>query len=188
MSKERDLIVPGMPQPSGRWAELGSGTGIFTLTLRDVLGEQVEIFSVDRDAGALDRQRRAFAERYPDANVHFIQADFTHPLDLPPLDGILMANSLHFVKVGQQAAVLQQVCRHLKPDGGKLVIVEYNASRRNMWGPYPVSYDAFVRLAAAAGPRNLRPLGAVPSRLLSVIESALGVRLARTAGGFVPVL
>jgi ubiquinone/menaquinone biosynthesis C-methylase UbiE len=178
MSKERDLIVPGMPQPGGRWAELGSGTGIFTLTLRDVLGEQVEIFSVDRDAGALDRQRRAFAERYPDANIHFIQADFTHPLDLPPLDGILMANSLHFVKVGQQAAVLQQVCRHLKPDGGKLVIVEYNAERGNMWVPYPVSYDAFVRLATAAGLRNVRQLAAVPSRFLREMYSALGERRA----------
>lgn len=176
MSKERDLILPGIPRPGGCWAELGSGTGIFTLTLRGLLGSAVEIYSVDRDARALDKQQHAFAEQYPDTNIHYLHADFTQPLNLPPLDGILMANSLHFVPFARQEAVLHQIVRYLRPDGGRFLIVEYDADRGNLWVPYPVNYDAFVNLAGGVGLRDVRRLAAVPSRFLREMYSAQGER------------
>src|SRR5579859_5888163 len=80
VSKERDLILPGIPHPGGVWADIGSGSGIFTLVLRDLLGPDVQLYSVDRDAKALDKQRRAFAERYPDTTITYLHADFTRPL------------------------------------------------------------------------------------------------------------
>jgi predicted RNA methylase len=39
--------------PSSTWADLGSGTGSFTLALADLLGPQGVIDSIDKDAGAL---------------------------------------------------------------------------------------------------------------------------------------
>lgn len=175
MSKEHDLIIPGIPMRGGRWADLGSGTGIFTRTLRGILGAEAEIFSVDRDGGSLAEQRRAFAVEYPNANVRYLQADFTQPLDLPTLDGILMANSLHYVRYDRQQEVLRQIVTYLRP-GGSLIIVEYNARHGNPWVPYPVDYELFVSLAGKIGLQDIRRLAAVPSRFLNEMYAAQGVR------------
>lgn len=176
MTKEHDLIQPGISRPGGIWADIGSGTGIFTLELRQIIGPQAEMYSVERDGHALDKQRRAVAARYPDAPIHYLQADFTRPLALPPLDGIVMANALHFVPFERQQAVLAALCTHLKPDGGRFLIVEYDAQHGNPWVPYPVNYDAFENLAVGAGLRDVRRLAAVPSRFLREMYSAMGER------------
>ena len=173
MSKERDLILPGISEGGGRWADLGSGTGIFTRTLRDILGAEAEIFSVDRDSGSLVEQRRVFAAEYPDANIHYIQADFTLPLNLPSLDGILIANSLHYVRYDRQQDVLRQIITYLRP-GGSLIIVEYNAQHGNLWVPYPVHYELFVSLAGQIGLQNICRLATVPSRFLNEMYAARG--------------
>src|SRR5579863_6185040 len=92
------LLRDGIPASAGGvWADLGSGWGAFTLALADLLGSGGRIYSVDRDSGALREQEQAMRERFPDRSVTYLAADFTRPLDLPPLDGIVMANSLHFV-------------------------------------------------------------------------------------------
>lgn len=177
MSKERDLILPGITVRGGRWADLGSGTGIFTRTLRGIVGAEAEIFSVDRDAGSLAEQRRAFAAEYPDATIHYLHADFTRPLDLPTLDGILMANSLHYVGYDRQEDVLRQIVGYLRP-GGSLILVEYSArrGRGNPWVPYPVDYALFTSLASSVGLRDIRRLAAVPSRFLNEMYAACGAR------------
>ena len=91
------LIARGVP-PGGAWADLGAGEGAFTLALRDVAGPDVVIYAVDKDGGRLDRQRRAFDAMFPGSNVRMVTADFGEPLSLPPLDGVIMANSLHFFR------------------------------------------------------------------------------------------
>ena len=78
-------------------------------------------------------------------------ADFTKPIDLPPLDGIVMANSLHFVK--DKAPVLALVRDMLKPSG-RLLLVEYDADRGNPYVPHPLSFDD---VAHARGPSGFTP-------------------------------
>jgi len=85
------LLRPGISEPGGVWADLGSGSGAFTLALADLLGPQAYIYSVDRDRGALHEQQRAMQAAFPAARVEYIAADFTQPLNLPPLEGIVMA-------------------------------------------------------------------------------------------------
>lgn len=165
------LLQKGVPSPGGVWADLGSGGGAFTLALADLLGPTGSIYSVDKDRGALREQERAMRARFPDVSVEYIAADFTQKLDLPPLDGIVMANSLHFVR--QKEPVLQLVRGYLKP-GGRLLLVEYNADRGNMWVPYPLSYGTWEKLASSFSQTQL--LARVPSRYFGEIYSAMSIR------------
>jgi len=140
------------------WAELGAGDGAFTLALADLLGAGT-LHTIDRDAAALAVLPRT--------------ADFTQPLPLPPLDGLLMANALHFVR--EPAALLGRLMAHLKP-GGIFLLVEYNADRGNPWVPYPLSFETWTRLAQAVGLSRPVLLGRYPSRFLHEIYSAAAVR------------
>ncbi|MEA2622227.1 MAG: hypothetical protein QOH61_1137 [Chloroflexota bacterium] len=164
------LIRPGVEDRPGAWADLGSGTGAFTLALADVLGGRGSIVSVDRDRGALEEQRRHMAARFPEATVDYRVADFTKSLELPALDGVLMANSLHFSR--DKAAVLRGILACVRP-GGRFVLVEYDADHGNPWVPHPLSYATWERLAPTVGLTGTRLGGRVPSRFLGAIYSAV---------------
>jgi ubiquinone/menaquinone biosynthesis C-methylase UbiE len=166
------LIRDGVPA-AGRWADLGSGWGAFTLALAELLGPEGEIHSVDRDGGELGRQEREMVARFPAIKVSYHRGDFTRPLDLPPLDGIVMANSLHFVR--DKPSVLRLVGSYLKP-GGRLVLVEYDSDRGNWWVPHPLSFASWEATAQAAGFSPPRLLATVPSGVMGRIYSALSLR------------
>lgn len=156
--------------PAPVWADLGSGWGAFTLALADLLGPGATITSVDADRRALARQREEVAARFPDTDVRYRVADFTRPLDLPPLDGVVMANSLHFVR--NKGPTLRLVRDALRP-GGRLLLVEYDADRGNPWVPHPMTYGTWERVAAGAGFVGTRLLRRRPSRFMGAIYSAL---------------
>ena len=116
-----NLLRAGVPTSGGVWADFGSGAGAFTLALADLIGAEGTIYAIDRDANALNEQRHAMHNRFPAIQLHTITADFTRPLELPPLDGLVMANSLHFVR--EKDAVLTRLRSYLKP-GARLLMVE----------------------------------------------------------------
>ncbi|WIG61241.1 MAG: hypothetical protein OJF49_003989 [Ktedonobacterales bacterium] len=167
------LLRAGIPASGGVWADLGAGAGAFTLALADLLGPGATIYSVDKDARALREQEQAMRARFPATTMHYLAADFTHPLALPPLDGLVMANSLHFVR--QKAEVLARVRAYLLP-GGRLLLVEYNADRGNPWVPHPLSYPTWQHLSQENGFRDTQLLARVPSRFLGEIYSAVTFR------------
>jgi SAM-dependent methyltransferase len=108
--------------------------------------------------------------RYPATGIDVIRADFTRPLALSGLDGIVMANSLHFVR--DKRPVLAAVRSMLRP-GGSLIVVEYGADRGNPWVPHPFSYQRWESMAADAGFERTRRLGTLPSRYLGSMYSAI---------------
>ena len=153
------LIGPGAGGAAGAWADLGAGSGAFTLALAGLLGDSSRIYAVDRDAGSL----RALAADAAGLScpVETVHADFTGELRLPPLRGILLANSLHFQR--DAAAVLSHASRWLAP-GGRLIIVEYDIAAANPWVPYPLPWTRLPAAAARAGFTAGRLLGTRPSR------------------------
>ncbi len=165
-----NLLRGAVPASAGPWADLGSGDGAFTLALRDLLGPETEIFSVERDEARLDQQQRNFLVRFPQSNIHFIHADFTQPIDLPPLTGLLMANALHFYLDKER---LLRRLRDYVADKGRLVVVEYDVDKGNVWVPYPFSFETFRALATRAGYRAPQLLATVPSRFLRRMYSAV---------------
>jgi SAM-dependent methyltransferase len=164
------------------WADVGSGSGAFTLVLADLLGPGATIVSIDRDAGALRRQALDLHERFPGVRLDQRIADFRDDLELPVLDGLVMANALHFVARDEQVAVVRRLAAHLRP-GGRFVVVEYDAERGNPWVPTPFGPRTFQRMAAAAGLTGAREIGRVPSRWLGAIWSGVSERPSGRAAG-----
>lgn len=164
-----NLLRDGVDGPGGVWADLGAGSGAFTLALAELVGPGGEIHAVDRDASALRANESGMREKFPKTSVRYLVADFTLPLALPPLDGIVMANALHFQR--DQEAVVRSLRGYLRP-GGRLVIVEYNIERGNFAVPHPVPFSRWERLAGDAGFEHTQFLARRPSRFLREIYSA----------------
>ncbi len=164
-----NLLRGGIPGPGGVWADLGSGTGAFTLALAELIGPTGEIYSVDKDGSALREQARLFRVRYPGYPIHFQKADFTRPLELPPLDGLVMANALHFHR--DKAGVVRHLRQHLQP-GGRFVLVEYNVDSGNFAVPHPLTYPRWEALARECGFAHTQLLMTQPSRFLKEFYSA----------------
>jgi SAM-dependent methyltransferase len=165
-----NLLRGGVPGPGGVWADLGSGAGAFTLALAELIGPTGTIYSVDRDRGALREQERAMRARFPNTPAHYRAADFTRPLELPPLDGLVMANALHFQR--DKGPLMQLLRSYLRP-GGRLLLVEYNVDHGNPRVPFPLSYNTWEALARACGFAHTEFLAARPSRFLNEIYSAV---------------
>lgn len=152
------FIQAGVTATGETWADLGAGRGVFTRALSELLGLRGEVIAVDRDARALHDVGTPPATG---TKISLYPADFRGPLELPELDGLLLANSLHFVR--RQERVLRQLLTYLRP-GGKILIVEYDVRQSSPWNPYPVPQARFGHLAATVGLQGITELNRRPSR------------------------
>lgn len=91
-----------------------------------------------------------------------MQLDFVaDALPLQDLNGILVANSLHYVR--DKPALISKLANCLKP-GGSFLIVEYDTDTPvRHWVPYPVSLRSLKQLFANAGYAAVQQLGERPS-------------------------
>jgi ubiquinone/menaquinone biosynthesis C-methylase UbiE len=155
----------------GIYADFGAGSGAFTLALRELVGLDSTIYAVDKDHGSLNQLNSAHRARFNSTrNLILLPNDFSRLFDLPPLDGIVMANSLHFFK--DKEKILRHVQTFLQPNGA-LIIVEYNVDSGNMWVPYPLTFETYRALALRVGYSEPRLLAKAPSRFLKEFYSAL---------------
>jgi ubiquinone/menaquinone biosynthesis C-methylase UbiE len=163
------LLSAAVPAAAGEtWADLGAGTGVFTRALASLTGPDGHVFAVDEDDRALGAIRASSLPR-----ITVLRADVTQPMALPPLDGVVMANVLHFVADAE--AVLPRIVRLLRP-GGRLVLIEYEGRRPGPWVPYPVSASRFRELAAISGLAEPRVAATRPSRFGGQIYAAVAIR------------
>ena len=138
------------------------------MALATLLGPPGRVYAVERDAAAVDAlakvaRRRGHDER---ALIDVVRVDFaTTPLMLADMDGILMANSLHYVPSDDQASLLARLADKLS-EGGVLLVVEYDNRPRSRWVPYPVAFDRLADVALHAG--------LAPPELIGRRESAFG--------------
>ncbi|WP_240643126.1 class I SAM-dependent methyltransferase [Sinomicrobium pectinilyticum] len=133
---------------SGDWADLGCGAGLFSKALSHYLPVDSTVFAVDKT--------RSFT---PDTEkIRFIKADFVNDtLPLEELDGILMANSLHYVK--NQPVFLKKLHAYLKPGAG-FIIIEYDKTIPvPMWVPYPVSFVRLGQIFHSLGYTSVEKIG-----------------------------
>ncbi|MCC6300671.1 MAG: class I SAM-dependent methyltransferase [Anaerolineales bacterium] len=170
-----NLLRPANLNQGGAWADFGTGSGVFTLALRELIGLDATIYAVDKDESSLRELENSHRARFHSTDrLILVPNDFSRPFDLPPLDGIVMANSLHFFK--DKEKILKHVRSFLKPNG-ILLLVEYNVNKGNLWVPHPLTFESFQSLAPKAGFGEPRLLAKVPSQFLREFYSAVTYRI-----------
>jgi SAM-dependent methyltransferase len=172
LSKAQILLKPAVEGLAGIWADLGCGDGIFTYLLAILLQPGSQIYAVDKNRRSLQAlECNLLGLKLPVA-IQPMLADFTRPLALPPLDGLVLANSLHFVK--QKQPVLARLVDLLGP-GGRLVLVEYNTGRGNYAVPHPLNETQFLALADAVGLQQAQIVSRAPSTFLGEMYTGLAL-------------
>lgn len=170
------LIADAVAGRDGVWADLGAGGGTFTRALASVVGGESRIHAIDRDPAAV-RALSTWAEAHA-PRVTALSADLSHALDLValigrPLDGILIANALHFIRDAD--AVLARFAESLRA-GGRVVLVEYDRREASRWVPYPVPISRLPSLAAAARLSPFTVTASRPSMYQGVLYAARAER------------
>jgi len=116
-----------------QWADLGAGSGTFTLALSELLGASGVVHA----------------------------KDISKPLGFAELDGMLLANSLHYIK--NQRKLLGELMLNIKT-GGRIAIIEYDIHRGNFAVPHPVSFEKLGILTEQIGLPQPTKLATYPSR------------------------
>lgn len=166
-----NLLKPASLPQGGVHADFGAGGGAFTLALRELVGLDATIYAVDKNCTLLKELEDAHRARFNTTrNLILLKDDFSLHLSLPPLDGIVMANSLHFFKDTEK--ILRHVRDFLKPNGA-LLLVEYNVDKGNLWVPYPLSFGTYRALAPRVGFSEPCLLAKIPSSFLKEFYSAV---------------
>ncbi|MGI9181240.1 MAG: class I SAM-dependent methyltransferase [Longimicrobiaceae bacterium] len=181
------LIRGAVVERAGSWADLGAGEGTFTRALAGLLGAEGRLYAIDRDPAAMralsrwaDRQNAADAsaeaEVIPVAGG-FLELDAIPALEGVTLDGVLLANALHFA--AEPARLLAGIARLVRP-GGRLVVVEYDRRPASRWVPYPVSQERLRELLPTAGFTAPAVVGTRPSLYSGMLYAAVALRSGET--------
>lgn len=132
LSSAIDLIGKGIEKNGIQsWADLGAGGGLFTHALSKLLPAGSSIIAIDKKPANIKVEKGI--------SLVVQTADFTTAVPAN-LDGVLMANALHYVR--DQKAFLEQLSTKTK----RVVIVEYDMDRSNQWVPYPISFNKLKSL------------------------------------------
>lgn len=147
-------ITSNQPQ---RWADLGCGAGTFTLALDSILPTGSHVTAVDKQPQNLP--------------VDFIKANFEKDdLPLSNFEGILMANSFHYIRDKQNLIKRLETYFSANPT---LLIVEYDTTRFSPWVPYPINYQKLVTLFTSLSYTSITKIAEAPSRFGGRMYSAL---------------
>ncbi len=158
------LIEWAQPQS---WCDLGCGSGTFTTALAKLLAPGSSIHAVDLDQKALD----SMPDSYDGVEIRKTLADIGSPsLRLSTVDGILMANTLHFIR--DQQVFMNKLLAVTE----KFLIVEYEGTSPNPWGPYPVGFERLRQLFIEVGAERVEKLATRPSLFGGTMYSAFAER------------
>jgi SAM-dependent methyltransferase len=156
-----------------RVADLGAGTGYFTVHLARAVGPSGAVYAVDIEPALIDHLR----ERAADAGMDQVRPVLAEPDDpgLPEkeLDWILVVNTWHHIN--DRLVYLDTLAKTLKP-GGRLVVIDFREGKLPV-GPPPghkLSREEVVGEFAEAGWGLEREGKMLPYQYLLVLAPTRG--------------
>lgn len=159
---ELGILSEDKPQ---HWADLGCGNGTFTYALAQLLSPGSSITAVDR----LPQKLNGTAGN--NVSIQFQLADISlESLTLPKLDGILMANSLHYIQEKER------LVKRLEPyfnTEKQFLIVEYESNTPNRWVPFPITFSKLSTLFDNLGYEVVTKVNERPSSFGGTMYAAL---------------
>lgn len=130
-----DKVIATLGVTAGmRVADLGAGSGLFTIPLARVAGAAGKVYGIDIDAGLLaivaDKAKAANL-----ANVQTVVAGATQPNLPEPVDLIFICDTMHHLP--NQAEYVKQLRALLRP-GGRVAIIDFAP------GKWPAGHESFT--------------------------------------------
>ena len=154
--QQPDQVVYSLDlRPEDEVAEVGAGSGYFTIRLAKALGPSGRVYAVDVDKKMLDHIERR-AEREKLENIQTILADGNDPrLGSESVDVIFICDTLHHIQNRKQYYPL--LLRALR-QGGRLVIVDFYKTKMPVGPPLDMRIEkkSCIKEAEAAGFRLSR--------------------------------
>jgi ubiquinone/menaquinone biosynthesis C-methylase UbiE len=147
-------------KPGDRAADIGCGTGVYTIALAGEVGSMGQVYAVDIHREALHTLAGTLDKRGI-LNVDMLWADAEKgiPIDAYSLDAVVLSNVLF--QLENIDAVLSHIAKLIKPEG-QLLVVEWSDSHGGV-GPHMndvVKEEQAERLVQAHGFRLLKRLPA----------------------------
>ncbi len=149
----REAVVEAVGLETGDWvADIGSGTGLYTLLFAERIGSEGQVFAEDIEPLFLDLVTR----RAADADLANISAvlgredDVTLPKE--SIDVVFIADTYHYFD--DREAVMRSVFKAMKP-GASLVLVEFDITP----GEDRPDYKSHVRFGKDAVVAELEFIG-----------------------------
>ena len=110
-------------EEGSRVADLGAGSGFFTMRLARIVGPTGRVFAVDIDKKRLKTIRKRM-KKGKLTNIEVIRGETDYPTPPPDsLDAILISNAYHHMD--EYRSMLAHMRRALKPEG-RMVILDYD--------------------------------------------------------------
>jgi ubiquinone/menaquinone biosynthesis C-methylase UbiE len=130
-----DRVVEALDlRPGMRVADLGAGTGVFTVPLAKAVGASGKVYAIDVDSGLLAIVRdKAKSEDL--ANIETIVAGATDSRVPESVDLLFICDTMHHLP--DQAAYVRQFAKLLRP-GGRVVVIDFAE------GHWPEGHEQFA--------------------------------------------
>ena len=130
-----DRVVQALAlQPGMRVADLGAGTGVFTLPIAKAVGDKGKVYAIDVDSGLLAIvAEKAKANRL--ANIETVVAGANDPHLPEPVDLLFVCDTMHHLP--DQSAYVRQFAKLLRP-GGRVAVIDFSE------GHWPEGHEKFA--------------------------------------------
>jgi arsenite methyltransferase len=110
-------------KPDAVVADIGAGSGVFTLPLAKAVAGTGKVYAVDIDQGLVDHIAKKAKDEKAD-NVDAVLGSFTDPrLPAPNVDVAFIYDVLHHIE--NRAEYLKNLARYLKPTG-RIAVIDFH--------------------------------------------------------------
>jgi arsenite methyltransferase len=179
-----DEVIEALNLQRGQFvADVGAGSGYFTLRLARAVGTKGSVFAVDVDKGMLEYLHQRTAKEKLD-NVKVMQVPAHDPLLIEgSLDMIFICNTYHHLE--DRDVYLRKLRKALKPHG-RLVIVDFHKKEGMPVGPPPhmrLSEETVRKELQNAGLEVVEQLSFLPYQYMLIAQATTEAGVPSPDGG-----